>query len=196
MHPYEELQHLSSLFRQCRNDHATILSLVGKIKNKAICALNVGDNLTGSDIDNIYWGIRDGTGNYTDNQKTAFWLLWNCNRAIMQGGDIDVQTSIEIVRLYGELYYESYRGTKNGKALRPNALSKLIDEIVMANPNISEVQLLKELKEYEKISVIDEINGEEIIYHDENEVLKKPVPISGLKDRLGSVDISSQPNQC
>jgi hypothetical protein len=112
MHPYEECPHISSIFRQCRNDHATILSLVRKIEKRAMCDLKVGDNFSDSDFHDLNMGITFDPGNYTDNQKTAFWLLWNCKKAIMQGGDVDPQTSIEIVRLYGELNYESFKGKK------------------------------------------------------------------------------------
>mgnify|MGYP001443759696 FL=1 len=148
-----------------------------------MCALNVGDNFSDSGFHNLNMGITFDPGNYTDNQKTAFGLLWNCKKAINQGGDVDPQASIEIVRLYGELHYESYRGRKIGRKPRIDKLQERILEIVKIKPEITEKNLLLELENEKNLGVIEDVDDEAITFIDKKGK-SKTAPITGLKDRL------------
>jgi hypothetical protein len=75
------------------------------------------------------------------------------------------------------------RQTKNARKSRPDALSALIVDIVEQKPDVTESELLAELRKHDRGSVIDDIT-EDRIFYSKNGYGGHSAPISGLKDRL------------
>ena len=69
---------------------------------------------------------------------------------------------------------------KGGKAPKPDALQQFIMDSVRKNPDLTEPELLKLLKENRRMFGVNE---EEICFDKPNRALKS-VPLSALKDRL------------
>lgn len=66
---------------------------------------------------------------------------------------------------------------------RPNALQRLIEEIVLKYPEIKVSELLEKLRAESDGDVIERVDDENIEWHDHNQRIKDS-PIAGLKDRL------------
>jgi|CZKC01.1.fsa_nt_gi hypothetical protein len=81
---------------------------------------------------------------------------------------------------------------RGGKTRRSDALQKLIEEIVRANPNITERELFHKLNQHAGEGVIESVDSESamqagdrrnIHFYDHDERLKT-ASVDGLKDRL------------
>jgi hypothetical protein len=80
-----------------------------------------------------------------------------------------------------EQYY-SERQKSNAAQSRPNALQRLIIEIVAKNPDISQTDLLIEIERASGLGVINEVIDGEISFNDNGR--EKCAPVSGLRGRL------------
>ena len=74
------------------------------------------------------------------------------------------------------------RQKANAKRPRTDALSGLISRIFDAKPDITETELLAELRKREREGVIEEISDDEIYYIQNDQ--SRSAAISGLKNRL------------
>jgi len=73
---------------------------------------------------------------------------------------------------------------KGGRAVKEDFLSRLIDKLVLAKPDLTQRQLFHELKKLESGGNVKLADGDKtIIFWDDNGK-KKTAPVTGLKDRL------------
>lgn len=81
-----------------------------------------------------------------------------------------------------EALHGKSRQRQNAKKPRPDALQKLIVEILTARPDLTVLQLLDELEKVKGHGIIEDIDDGEISFSHKGKL--KQAPISGLKDRI------------